>query len=197
MTDFVAEILVRKHKRKNSRFERQRVSIRFRPRKRVFGSWKQEKGEKKERMRERVLFIWSRNTPSDVVPVPLSTAQGWLDAYFVNIRTCEVKRNTKGHQQTKILMEWSCNQRRVEIFHFPIVFLLSVCGFRLLSFLFPHIGFDFLLIGTIKMRTQDKAPKDSRTEMTKQCRPKKLNTKLSLGGGTGQAVIESSIVSAF
>jgi hypothetical protein len=34
--------------------------------------------------------------------VPLSSAQGWLDAYFVNIRTCEVKRNIqKGTNKPK------------------------------------------------------------------------------------------------
>ena len=154
MTDFVAEIQVRKYKRKQP-LGAAGVSIRFHPRKRVFflESWRQErKTRRKKKAREtermRVPFIWSRHTPSDVVLVPLSTSQGWLDAYFVNIRNCEVKRNTKGHQQTKILMEWSCNQRRVEIFHFPIVFCCCCCFcYRSAAFIcYPssfHIGFLF------------------------------------------------------
>ncbi len=88
----------KKEKKKNSRCERQWIvyidPVSSSYRKRVF--WENE--------REFFFFIcWSRRTPSDVVVlVPLSSAQGWLDAYFVNIRTCEVKRNIqKGTNKPK------------------------------------------------------------------------------------------------
>ena len=114
---------------------------------------KKEKGE-------RVPLIWSRHTPSDVVLVPLSTSQGWLDAYFVNIRNCEVKRNTKGNNKQKYLWSDPAINGVSRFFISPSV-LLSFCGFHFLS-LPPSLStldFDFLLIGTMKMRTQDKSAK--------------------------------------
>ncbi len=123
----------------------------------------------KENERE-FFFIWSRRTPSDVVP--LSTAQGWLDAYFVNIRTCEVKRNVYIQKGTNKPTRKKENTYGVDPaingvsgdFSFPsIAFLLLVvvitcrAAFHWLSFLFPSSDWIFSLIGTIEMRTQDKS----------------------------------------
>jgi hypothetical protein len=146
--------------------------------------------------------------------VPLSSAQGWLDAYFVNIRTCEVKRNiqkgtNKPKRKKNNLWTWSCNQRRVGDFSFPshrlfllllllVVVIISVCGFHLLSFSHRRIGFS-PLIGTIKMRT----PRQKRQKETVERKwPDNVDRKQNSQHETFSrrwpaAVIESSIVSCF
>lgn len=176
-------------KRKNSRCERQwivyidPVSSSYRKRVFFWGEW------------ERVLYLLvSTHTIrcGGGGLVPLSSAQGWLDAYFVNIRTCEVKRNIqkgtnkprkrKKNKKINNLWTWSCNQRRVGDFSFPShrLFSSSCCCYYYiclrLSFVILFPPSDWIFSPDRDDQNEDaktKAPKrDSRTEMTKQCRPK-------------------------